>query len=568
MSVYLERPWRAVAPDVPARPGAVDQSTLGEVVDHWVRTTPRAPASHYFDGTTTWEQLDREADALAALLVARGFGPGDRLAICLQNDPAFLVGLVAAWRVGGVAAPLSPMMKADELEQLLLDYEPVALLALDDVYRDVARPLLAGGHTAVRTVVTVSAHDGQSRHDPRVLGGERRMRPSDTVDLAGLVHDRDAFGPVRRHRARPDDVAVVLPTSGTTGSPRGAKLTHANVLFSAGVYRDWGGLVEGEPVLALSPVFHVTGLVAGVATAMLLGSPVVLTHRFEPGVVIDAVRERRPTLAVAAITAYIALSEHPDADREVLSPLRRTWSGGAPVRPETAERIAERLGLDVLNVYGLTESTSPVTMVPPGVPAPVDAETGAGSVGLPVPRTDVRVVDEHGRDVPVRQIGELVVSGPQVISGYWNQGRPNAVSDAGHVFRSGDLGFMDEQGWFYVVDRSNDIINASGFKIWPSEVESVLAAHPDVREAAVVAIADDYRGESAKAFVVLRTGALVTEGDLVEFCRERLAAYKYPREIELVAALPRTATGKVMRSRLRQQGGRPLGTVSGSSSPG
>lgn len=510
------------------------------------------PAIHYFDETLTWGELDRASDALAWLLQARGFEPGDRVALCVQNNPAFTIGLIAAWKARGIAAIISPMSKSAEFARSMADLEPRALLCLDGFYEDVAREVLDANGTAVQIVVTVSPTDFQARDDPRVFSPvARREAPADTVDLARLVA-KGAAGMVRTVRAAPNDVAVIAPTSGTTGAPKGAMLTHQNLLFTSLIYRDLTGLRQGEPILAMSPLFHVTGLVAAVILGIVNRSPVVLTHRFSPLVIVDAVREHRPVFTVAAITAYKALAAEPSITAADLEPLRICYSGGLPIEPDVVDELEIRLGAYIHNVYGQTETSSPSHLVPYGRRAPVDRETGALSVGLPVPGTMVSVVDSDGQAVPTGDFGEIVTAGPQVMTGYWR--RPDASADAlkGGVFATGDIGFADRDGWFYVVDRSDDVINAAGYKIWPFEVEQVLASHPAVREVAVVDIADDYRGQSARAYVALEPGHAASPAELIEYSRDRLAAYKYPREVEIVDSLPRTATGKILRRRLRQ----------------
>ncbi|MFF0816053.1 class I adenylate-forming enzyme family protein [Rhodococcus sp. NPDC003318] len=550
MSAYDDRPWLAHYGDRPANL-RVEFGTAMDMFDAAVAAVPDGPAVHYFDTTTTWAELDRASDALAALLVARGFRPGDRCALYLQNDPAFVIGLVATWKVGGVPTAISPMSKADEFDRFLRRYRPAALLSLPELYVEVVCPVLAADpDVAVPVVVTASALDGQSRDDIRLFAGTDRIRPPDTIDLAALIAGYDGPAP-RRRPVGPGDVAALLGTSGTTGFPKGARISHANLTFNTQTYRDWTGVRPGEAVLALAPIFHVTGLVGAVTLAMLLRSPVVLTHRIHPGVIADAIRERRPAFSVAAITAYIGLADESDITASEMAPLRLRYSGGAPVDPAVVDRLEVALGGYIHNIYGQTESTSPTHIVPPELRSPVDAETGVLSVGVPVSSTVVRVVDDDGHDLPVGEIGELVTSGPQVIGSYWDDPEATAAALTGGELRTGDIGFMDADGWFYVVDRSTDVINASGYKIWPHEVESVLAAHPDVAEAAVVGILDDYRGESAKAYVVLRSGGAVSEAELVEYCRDRMAAYKYPREVELVGSLPRSATGKLLRRKLR-----------------
>ncbi|WP_430330977.1 class I adenylate-forming enzyme family protein [Rhodococcus sp. ACT016] len=539
------RPWLASFPADHPDSITPDFDNALAMFDAAVQRMPEAVAIHYFDGTVTYGELSSAADALACHLQELGFGRGDRLALCTQNNPAFLIGVVAAWRAGGTSVALSPMCKEREFAHFVDDCRPRALLILEDVFETVAAAWLR--ECPVENVVTVSALDGQRRNDPRLFAASRRI-PMGATDLYELVAAHDPTGrPTIADSPAPDDLAMIMYTSGTTGVPKGAMLSHRNLVFSAQVYRDWAQLDPGDRVLGLSPLFHISGLVGHVMVSFLLGSPLVLSHRFHPEAMLDSIREHRPTFAMAAITAYIALADA-GADADDLCSLSALYSGGAPVSPAILTRLESAFGKYVHNMYGLTETSSPSHAVPLGRRAPVDPETGVLSVGIPVYNTDVRVVDEAGRDVPAGDVGELVTTGPQVVPGYW----PNTEvgnTDTNTVL-TGDVGFMDRDGWFYVLDRKNDVINASGYKIWPREVEEVLLNHPDVKEAAVVCIPDDYRGESVKAFVVVREGADVSELDLIEHGRRSMAAFKYPREVQFVAALPRTLTGKLIRSQL------------------
>ncbi|MGB3303525.1 class I adenylate-forming enzyme family protein [Gordonia sp. (in: high G+C Gram-positive bacteria)] len=553
MTGYDQRPWLTAYPADRGPHLRRAFPTALDMFDAAVTAVPHSPAIHYFDSTLTWTEVDRAANALAWFLIARGFSAGDRLALCLQNNPAFVIGVIAAWKAGGTATPISPMATSDELSDALASFAPTALLILDDLYSDRARAVLATGATSVRIVVTVSALDGQTRDDARVFDGTRRRKPGDTVDLMALIAEASVgSGPAaQQRRVGPSDIALLASTSGTTGPSKGAQITHANLAFNAQVYRDWTGLRPGEPVLALAPVFHVTGLVGAVATALINQSPLIMTHRFHPTVIADACREWQPAFCVAVITAYIALAGDPDVKASDLASLRLRYSGGAPIEPDVADRLEERLGGYIHNVYGQTETTSPSHAVPPGVSAPVSDDFEVLSVGIPVFDTIVRIVDDDGNDLPVGEIGELVTTGPQVIHGYWND--PVATADAfsGGSLRTGDVGFMDPNGWFYIVDRKKNIINAAGYKVWPSEVERRLQSHPAIAEAAVIGVPDGYRGETVKAFIVTNPGATMTVGEVIAYCRDHLAAYKYPHEVEFVSALPRTATGKLLRRALR-----------------
>ena len=278
----------------------------------------------------------------------------------------------------------------------------------------------------------------------------------------------------------------------------------------------------------------------------------MLAYRFEAGVALDALLEHRPTYTIAAITAFNALLGSPDFTADHFSSFTSVYSGGAAVSPTAERAFEEATGLQVHNAYGLTETTSPMTVTPFGVASPVDPTSGALSVGVPAPNTVVRICDPNGNDVAIGEVGEIVADGPQVIAGYWNKPDETAENLPGGALRSGDVGFMNPDGWVFIVDRLKDMINASGYKVWPREVEDVLAEHPAVRESAVVGVPDEKRGETVKAFVSLRPGAEVSPEELIAHCKERMSAYKYPREVVVIDELPKTVTGKILRRELRE----------------
>ena len=370
------------------------------------------------------------------------------------------------------------------------------------------------------------------------------------IDLASILADEV----LRAWPPEPltgSDVALLVYTSGTTGLPKGAMITHANAAFNAQAYRDWVGLPEGAGVLGLAPLFHVTGLIAHVATAFVLAGPLTLSYRFEPRVMLESIAEHRPIFTIGAITAFIAMMNAPGARREQMASFEKVYSGGAAIPPSVVDEFEARFGIYIHNGYGLTETTSPSHAVPFGRRAPVDPVSGALAIGAPWFDTVVRVELEDGSAATVGEYGEIVTRGPQVVPGYWNKPKETAEAIRDGWLRTGDIGFMDAEGWFYLVDRKKDMINAAGFKVWPREVEDVLYTHPAIREAAVVGVQDPYRGETVKAVISVKPGQSVTEMELVEFCKARMAAYKYPRVIEIIEDLPKTATGKILRRELR-----------------
>jgi long-chain acyl-CoA synthetase len=306
-------------------------------------------------------------------------------------------------------------------------------------------------------------------------------------------------------------------------------------------------------VLGVAPLFHITGLIGHIGLALLLPCPLVLAHRFHPEVVLDAIREHRPTFTIGAIAVFISLAGIEGVSKDDFSSFRMLYSGGAPIAPAVTDRFERLTGLYIHNFYGLTETNSPSHGVPLGVRAPVEENSGALSVGVPVFNTVVRILAEDGSEAPVGELGEIATSGPQVVPGYWNKPEATEESLPGGELRTGDVGFMDADGWFYLVDRKKDMINAAGYKVWPREVEDVLYGHPSVREAAVVGVPDERRGETVKAFVSLLAGETATEQDLIEYCKANMAAYKYPRSVEFIDELPKTPTGKILRRELRTE---------------
>ena len=551
MNPYDARPWLKlysphVAPDLFA-----DYPDALAMFRAAVTRGAEGPAIHYFDSTLSYRDVDVQSDALAAALVNRGVGARDRVALYLQNTPYFVIGMVAAWKVAAVVVPVNPMNRERELGLLLGDSRPSALICHDSLYRDVVSRLSPAAREALPGIIyTTSPLDLQTRDDPRLFAGMSRVAGAGAEDLGVVIASHLGEAPPTRP-LEPDDIAFLVYTSGTTGLPKGAKNSHANVVYNAQVYRDWIGLEDGVGVLGVAPLFHITGLVGHLLTAMITASAVTLAYRFDAGVMLEAAAERRPGFTVAAITALMAMMNHPEATRAHLAHLTRIYSGGAPIPPAVVEAFAAKFGHSVHNIYGLTETSSPTHATPLNVAAPIDPTSGAMSIGVPVPGARVWIAADDGTPAPVGEPGEIVSSGPMVVAGYWNKPEETAQAMRADGFRTGDVAFMDAEGWFYLIDRKKDMINAAGYKVWPREVEDVLYTHPAVREAAVVGVPDAYRGETVKAVVSLKAGAAATPEDLIEHCRARMAAYKYPRRLEIIDELPKTVTGKILRRELR-----------------
>ena len=510
------------------------------------------PAIYYFDTALTYAEVDAQSDALAAALVERGFKAGDRAALYLQNVPYFEIAMVATWKAGGIVVPVNPMNRERELGLLLTDSRPAALICHDTLYRDVVGALADEQKPLVPAIVlTCSPLDLQTRGDPRLFAGVERVPHHGADDIGEVIAAHAGQKPPARP-LKSSDVAYLVYTSGTTGLPKGAMNSHANVVYNTQVYRDWISLPDGTGVLGVAPLFHITGIVGHLLIAILTAGPVTLAYRFDAGVMLEAAAERQPGFTVAAITALMAMMNHADATPEQMASVKKIYSGGAPIPPAVVDAFAGKFGHYVHNIYGLTETSSPTHGTPLGAAAPVDPNSGALSVGVPVPGAEVWIMAEDGTPAPLGEPGEIVSSGPMVVSGYWNKPKETAEAMKPDGFRTGDVAFMDEAGWFYLIDRKKDMINAAGYKVWPREVEDVLYTHPAVREAAVVGVKDEYRGETVKAVVSLKAGAEgTTPAELIEHCKARMAAYKYPRLLEIIPELPKTVTGKILRRELR-----------------
>ncbi|WP_330456882.1 AMP-binding protein [Streptomyces sp. NBC_00820] len=545
-SPYTARPWLALLDEAQRAP--VDPAdSLVHALRHAVDEAPDRTFLTYFDARLSYREADELSDSVAAHLAERGLERGDRVAVLLQNSPHFVLAVLGAWKAGATVVPVNPMYKSAEVAHVLRDGEVAALICSDRAWESYLRETASG--SPVRIVLTGCERDFQTRDDTRVLGFERLPQAPDADDLVAVAR-RGGKAPEGR-APHPDDIALISYTSGTSGTPKGATNTHRNIMHNAERQRTGLALPEAPVYYALAPLFHITGMVCQFGACLVSAGTLVLTYRFDTGVVLEAFAEHRPHYTVGPSTAFMALAAHPDVTPEHFASFVNISSGGAPVPPALVERFRERFGPYIRVGYGLTECTAPCASVPPGLEAPVDPVSGTLSVGLPGADTVVRILDDQGAEVPLGEQGEIVVRGPQVVPGYWRRPEATAETFPDGELRTGDIGFMDEQGWLYVVDRKKDMINASGFKVWPREVEDVLYTHPAVREAAVVGVPDGYRGETVKAYISLRPGAETAPDDLAAWCKERLAAYKYPRQVEILPDLPKTASGKILRRELR-----------------
>jgi len=554
--IYEKRPWLKnypvqVPPDLKIGP----QTALNDFLNSAAQR-PDTPAVLYFDHIISYGEIERLSNNLAAALSDYGLGKGDRIIVNLQNVPQFLVVVYAAWKLGAIAVPLNPMYKEMELSYFCRDSLASVFLTHDDIAAGLDLSFLK--ETTVSRVITTSPLDlwPAGKELPGMLKQKPKITVPGTHDLLGLMEgyqDKD----IKLAKVSPGDVAYLTYTSGTTGPPKGAMNTHGNLAFNARVYKSMQRIDETDVVLGVAPLFHVTGEVAHMAIAALAGIPVVLYYRFDAGETLRLIEHWKVTMSVASITVYIALMNHPDIRTRDLSSFVKAYSGGAPVSESIVDQFQKLTGLYLYNVYGMTETNSPSHIVPWGKRAPVDRDSGALSVGVPVPNCIMKIMDlENGsKALAPGEVGEIVDSGPIVVPGYWRKPQETKHAIRNGWLYTGDVGKMDENGWFYVVDRKKDMIVASGYKVWPRDVEDVIYQHPAVKEVAVIGVPDSYRGETVKAFVALKQGLEDSIGadEIISFCKARMAAYKYPRQVEIVSQIPKTLTGKFLKRELRQK---------------
>ncbi|MCC7413387.1 MAG: AMP-binding protein [Gammaproteobacteria bacterium] len=514
---------------------------------------PGRALCHFYGATLTYGEGWRQIEALAGFLQQDcGVRPGDRVLLCMQNSPNFLLAYYAILRADAVIVPVNPLLVTAELRHCLDDSGARVALAAQEC---VASLLPLVGVTALARIVVATYSDylppEPLRPLPDVVTAARTL-----PDAAYAVawHEALARGRVPAPSGTGPEALCALPyTSGTTGSPKGCMHTHAAAMWTAWGVVVWQNLREDCVALVSVPMFHVTGMQVSMNAALCAGTALVLMTRWDPQAAGALVEYYRCTHWVAVPTMVVDLLSHPGALERDVSSLRSIVGGGAAMPEAIAAKLKDRCGVEYVEGYGLTETMAPTHLNPGQRPKRQCA-------GIPFFGTEALIVDPATLTVlPVGERGEILVRGPQVFQGYWNNPRATADAfaevDGRRWFRTGDLGYVDEDGYYFVADRIKRMINAAGLKVWPAEVEAVLYRHPAIREACVIASPDARRGEQVKAVVVRDPGAPtpLTQEALIIWARTQMAAYKVPRIVEFVAALPRTGSGKIMWRALQEK---------------
>ncbi|WNQ13055.1 long-chain fatty acid--CoA ligase [Paenibacillus aurantius] len=548
------RPWLAHYPaEVPPTYDYPKQNAARFLLEA-ARDYPEHPALDFLGFQMTYRKLLDSAYRFAHVLTGLGLKKGDRVAVMLPNCPQTVIAYYGTLLLGGVVVMTNPLYTPRELEHQLKDAGVKAVVTLDLLLSRVQK---AAGAEGTGPVLVTSIRDYLPF--PKNLlypikakreGTHRKIAYGNGVYSFVKLLERASSVPIEEKVEAGQDLALLQYTGGTTGIAKGVMLTHANLIANTIQTQLWFYRAKKakETFLAALPFFHVFGLTVLLNQAVYLAGKLILVPRFEINQLLAIMDRQKPSVFPGAPTMYISIINHPSVARYDLSSIRICISGAAPLPLEVQERFESLTGGRLIEGYGLTES-SPVTHA-----NPIWEKRKVGSIGIPFPDTEARIVHpETDEEVAPGEIGELTIRGPQVMKGYWNRPEETAKTLRGGWLYTGDMARMDEDGYFYILDRRKDLIIAGGYNIYPREVEEVLFEHPDVEEAIVAGIVDPYRGETVKAYVVLRPGAEKNEQELHAFCKERLAVYKVPKVYEFRDSLPKTLVGKVLRRKLIEE---------------
>ncbi|MGE5576200.1 MAG: long-chain-fatty-acid--CoA ligase [Syntrophothermus sp.] len=500
---------------------------LSETLENAADRHPSKEAVIFQDEVLTYQKLDEKVTRLANGLIGLGAGPGKRVALFLPNSADFLVCYFAVMKTGGTMVPMNPLFKGPEIQYILNDCQAILLITNAHFLKTVLE--VQKEIPALQKIIVIGEADG-----------------------TGLVNYHELIqssSPNRRKlEITEESVASCLYTSGTTGFPKGAMLTHHNLTFDAAATAKALRVGDGERYMCVLPMFHSFAEIVCMVMPILTAATIVIVERFMPDTVLKVIQDWKVSVFSGVPSMYTALLNHTkDPGAFDLSSLRLCLSGGAAMPVEIMKRFEEFFKVVILEGYGPTEA-SPVTSV-----NPIDGPRKAGSVGLPLPGVEVKIFDDQDREVPTGELGEVVIRGENVMKGYLNKPEASVETLRHGWLHTGDLGKVDQDGYIYLVDRIKDMIIVGGLNVYPREVEEVIYQHPKVAEAAVVGVPDELRGEMVKAFVASKPGQTIEPKEIIHLCKERLANYKCPREVEIMESLPKNAAGKILKRVLKER---------------
>jgi long-chain acyl-CoA synthetase len=528
---------------------AEESAGLSGVLADCAARSPQRPALTLGEKTITYAELDAAASALATSLVEQGVQPGDRVALWIPNVPQFVIGYFAILRAGAVVVPVSTLLGLNEVSYILEDSGAVALIAAH-VFNDITAQLPGKVESLRRVIVwgpkpptAADGNVGDRQRNSEQHEFRRQSPESPVLDFDALCAREAEPGALRPSGG--GELAVLIYTSGTTGRPKGAMLTHRNLLSNARACADAIDVNADDRFLTVLPLFHSFGATVCMILPIILGAHSVLLPRFNPTEVLQALSGYKISVFAGVPAMYGVLMSVRDTAGLSFEALKLCVTGGAPCPPPLITAFRERFGALLIEGYGPTEASPVVSVNPPSGLHKI------GSTGLPVSGVEVRIADEGGNTLPVGEVGEVCVRGPNVMRGYWQA--PEATAEAirdGWLF-TGDMGRLDEDGYLYIVDRKKDMIIVSGMNVYPREVEDVIYELPAVADCAVIGEPSERRGEDVKAYVVLKEGQRLTEEEVLAHCREHLASFKAPRSVVFAGDLPRSGTGKILKRALR-----------------
>lgn len=527
--------WLAHYPESISKEISIPNQSLGAILQNTAKNYPEHNALSFYGKKISYKELNALAFAFTSSLQQNHVQKGDRVAIMLPNCPQFVISYYGILHAGGIVTQVNPMSVERELEYILNDSGAETIIVLDALY---PRVKSVQARTNLKDIVVVSLQP--SAHD---------FSPDKSFE-SFLSESNGSMLPIAIDSEH--DIAILQYTGGTTGRSKGAMLTHRNLL--ANVIQSYEFFkhefeIGKEKVLTVIPLFHVFGMTSCMNLSIYTAAESILLPRFDLEEVLNTIKNEQPTTFPGVPTMYVAITNHPRAEEYGINCIQTCNSGSAPMPIELLRTFERKTGSKILEGYGLSEA-SPTTHCNPPF-----AERKPGSVGIGMPSTEYKIVDlaTGTQEVPAGELGEVIIKGPQVMKGYWNMPDETAHTLRDGWLYTGDIAKVDEDGYLYIVDRKKDLIIASGFNIYPRDIEEVLYEHPAVQEAVVIGVPDPYRGEDVKAIIVLKAGMEATEQEIIHYCRENLSAYKVPRSAEFRDQLPKTSVGKILRRALRDE---------------